>query len=372
MRKILTENLEEREVEIGAKLAMMRRWLGLMNAGAIRLRGSDWFSWATAGGSNVVLMASETGVAEVLVTPKEAYVLTNEIEADRLKHEEVQYGYQWSTVPWAHPERRELFVNDIANGGRILSDKPGMNEDFLPESCFVERLVLFESEQERYRIVGRLAAEAMSEVMQAAQPGWTEYELAGAGAEALWGRGLHPTLTLAAGEERLSKYRHPTPTMARLGAEGMLVFCARGFGLYANLTRFVRFQPASEQQSRLQTAIMVVEAAALQACRVGQPLSSVYHILDKIYRAQGFPDAIRAHHQGGITGYASRELMVMPEEEVLLQDGMALAFNPSLPGMKIEDTFLLQAGNLENLTFDPEWPSIMHAGRQRPLPLEVL
>ena len=49
---------------------------------------------------------------------------------------------------------------------------------------------------------------------------------------------------------------------------------------------------------------------------------------------------------------------------------MAIAFNPSLPGIKLEDTFLVGEDGLENLTFDPAWPAITHASRQRALPLE--
>src|SRR5512135_2837096 len=109
----------------------------------------------------------------------------------------------------------------------------------LPPELRDRRLLLSVGEQVRYREIGRRAAEAMSEVMHAARPTWTELELAGAGAEALWARGLHPALTLAAGEQRLPRYRHPTPSSARLGKEAMLVFCARGYGLYTNLTRFV-------------------------------------------------------------------------------------------------------------------------------------
>ena len=44
------------------------------------------------------------------------------------------------------------------------------------------RLVLGDAEQARYRDLGREAAEAMSEVLRAARPEWTEYQLAGAGA----------------------------------------------------------------------------------------------------------------------------------------------------------------------------------------------
>lgn len=81
------------------------------------------------------------------------------------------------------------------------------------------------------------------------------------------------------------------------------------------------------------------------------------------------PDAIRAHHQGGITGYQAREVIATAHTGIELKSGMALAFNPSLPGIKIEDTFLLDEGDLKNLTFDPGWPSALVQGRRRPLSL---
>jgi hypothetical protein len=71
--------------EVAGKLAMLRAALDLSGAGAIRLRGTDWFAWVTAGGSNAVLLAADTGVAEVLVTREEACVLTDEIEAARAR-----------------------------------------------------------------------------------------------------------------------------------------------------------------------------------------------------------------------------------------------------------------------------------------------
>jgi hypothetical protein len=50
---------------------------------------------------------------------------------------------------------------------------------------------------------------------------------------------------------------------------------------------------------------------------------------------------------------------------------MAFAFNPSFAGMKVEDTFLLGANGLENLTSDPDWPATTIQGRARPIWLEV-
>ncbi len=172
---------------------------------------------------------------------------------------------------------------------------------------------------------------------------------------------------LVAGEQRLPRYRHPTPSQAAVGQCAMLVFCARRNGLYANLTRFVSFGKASSRQHD----IMAVEAAALAACMPGQRLSAVYRALEDAYRRTGEPRAIRQHHQGGITGYLARELIAAPATSLPLACGMAVAFNPSFSGIKMEDTFLLEEGGLENLTCDPAWPAANVEGRLRPLWLEV-
>jgi hypothetical protein len=360
--------MQERSTEIQNKLGIMRDCLRQSGAAMLRLRGTDWFAWATAGGSNTVLLAAETGVAEIAVTASHAYVLTDEIEAQRLQDEEVPTGYEWQVSPWADASVRALFASELAAGGRVLSDRPAVGEQALPADFIRQRYCLMDSEIGRYREIGLLAAQAMTEVMSAARPGWTEFELAGAGAEALWARGLHPTLTLVANERRLPLYRHATPTRERLGKRAMLVFCARGYGLYANLTRFVHFTGAAPQPTF--RALLEIEAAGLDACRPGTPLSDIYATLDAAYRRHGFADGIRRHHQGGICGYLSREIVATPATAEPLAARMAIAFNPSLPGIKLEDTFLIGDNGLENLTFDAAWPAVTQDGRQRALPLE--
>lgn len=369
--------------EIAHKLERMRNALHETGAAGIRLRGTDWFSWATAGATHTVLLAAETGVAEVLVTHSGAWILTNEIEAQRLKDEELPDradlvgGYELFTYPWINAKSQESFIEEVTHRGMILSDKPTgstsdrSNEIPLPASLIDHKRSMLPAELERYRQVGRLASEAMTEVLSQAQPNWTEYQLAGAGAKALWARGLHPALTLAAGERRLPLYRHPIPTEEPIGRIAMLVFCARGYGLYANLTRFVCFDSLSGEEANLHQQVRQVEAAALNACQIGTPLKEVYGAIAQSYKQQGYYQAIREHHQGGTTGYLSREVIATPTTTDRLNANMTMAWNPSLVGAKVEDTFvLLEDGSLENLTFDPNWQSAEIEGRLRPLPLE--
>jgi len=366
--------------EVAYKLARMRDALSETGAAAIRLRGTDWFAWATAGGSSTVLLAAETGVAEVLVTPQDAWILTDEIEAQRLVDEQLPADFQLQVNPWAEFSKREAFVREVAGDGKILSDRVALPEGTrvalpeaaLPPSLLHHKRVLLPSEIDRYRQIGRLASEAMTEALSQAQPSWTEYELAGAGAAALWSRGLHPALTLVAGERRLPLYRHPLPTQVTIGRVAMMVFCARSQGLYANLTRFVHFGSLPSEQAKLHQQVREVEAVALNQSQPDLALNAVYGSIAQAYEQHGYPQAIQEHHQGGTTGYLAREVVANPTTADPLAAGMAIAWNPSLPGAKIEDTFVIQAdGKLENLTFDPNWPSVNVDGRDRPIPLEL-
>ncbi|RZA12542.1 MAG: peptidase M24, partial [Proteobacteria bacterium] len=93
--------------EIESKLATVRRVLKNHNLAGLRLRGTDWFAWATGGGSNVVLLTTDTGVAEVLITLDDAFIITDNIEAERLQLEELSSDYKLWQMPWYTPEKKE-------------------------------------------------------------------------------------------------------------------------------------------------------------------------------------------------------------------------------------------------------------------------
>lgn len=355
--------------EVSIKLQLIRQSLAQTDAQAVHLSGTDWFAWVTAGADNSVLLTAETGVAEVLVTLEEAWIITSAIEAQRLKDEELPANFQLHVTSWADTNAPRKFICNVTGDGKILSDRPIANlEGSLPASLIQQKRIMLPSELERYRQVGRKASEAMTEVLKAAEPTWTEYQLAGAGAEALWSRGLHPALTLVAGERRLPLYRHPIPTGEQIGRMAMMVFCARGYGLYANLTRFVSFGTLSDESSKLHHQVQEIETVALELSKPGVALKEVYQGLLTTYKQKGFANAIYEHHQGGSTGYLAREVVANPCTSDALANNMVVAWNPSLAGAKIEDTFVIQEdGNLENLTFDANFPSINVQGRLRPI-----
>jgi hypothetical protein len=192
-----------RQAEVAAKLALLREALAQAadvagaapGSGAVRLRGADWFAWVTAGGDCAVNQGADYGVAEVLVTRDEACILTDAAEAERLRSEQLPDGFTFHNAPWAEPELHHTYALGAAGGGPVLSDRPhgGIGGELpLPASLRLRRTVLGPAEQARYRLLGRASAEAIAEALRAARPDWTETDLAAAGAQALWRRGIVP------------------------------------------------------------------------------------------------------------------------------------------------------------------------------------
>jgi Xaa-Pro aminopeptidase len=364
---VTSDPLAVRGAEAAAKLALLREALAQSGAGAVRLRGEDWFAWATAGGQVLAQSGCETGVAELLVSADEACVLTDEVEAERLRHEEVPPGFTFHIAPWTEPELHETYTLGAAGGRPVLSDRLHNGDQPLPPSLKLRRMVLGLEEQERYRALGRAAAEAIGEALRAARPDWTEFQLAGEGARALLRRGIQPALMLAAGERRSAQWRRPTSSHEPLGARATLTCCARRHGLVARLSRSASFGPAPAAQDEL----LRLESTGLDAVRPGQSLAAVYHAFDAAYRHANRPDANRERRLGGIAGYQACELAASPSTATGLETGMAFAFNPGFEGIGIEDSFLLGDAGLENLTLDQQWPAANIGGRVRPLWLEL-
>ncbi len=195
----------------------------------------------------------------------------------------------------------------------------------------------------------------------------TEAELAASASEQMISSGIWPVVILVGGEERLPRYRHPMPRDgAALGGRAMLVLCARRYGLIANLTRFVYFREPTAEERRLTDAVGRVEAAAFDATRTGSTLGAAYGAIAAAYAAEGFAGADRDHHQGGTCGYRTREEVATVTSTTEIYDRSAFAWNPSLPGAKIEDTVVVSGDGLEILTSDPGWPVVQYGGRPRP------
>jgi Xaa-Pro aminopeptidase len=237
------------------------------------------------------------------------------------------------------------------------------------------RYALLPGEIARFRELGQLCAAAMDEAIRRVRPGMTEFEIAGLLANATFARGALPIVNLIATDERIFRYRHPLPTGKKLVRYAMLVLCGRQYGLVASVTRLVHLGPLPAEVRRKAEACARVDATFITRTRPGARLGAVFHAAMDAYVAGGYPDEWQMHHQGGPASYAPRDYLATPASAEIVAENQVYAWNPSIAGVKSEDTILIGSVRNEVLTSIAGWPTYeveMDGGHvYRPSILEV-
>jgi Xaa-Pro dipeptidase len=343
--------------ELNAKHEKLVAWLHENKLAGVLIRRNENVAWVTGGAVELrVLTPSETGVASLLVTADgKRYYFTSENEAPRLHDEEFgALDFEPVLFPW-YGDDTAAAAAKLA-GGPLGSDTPISGAT--PVNFSSLRASLSETEIARYRWLGAQTADATVESLQEVEPGLSEYDLEALTAANLLRRGILPSVYLYAVDERIYKYKHAVARGARLKKYGMLNLCSRKWGLAISITRFVHFGALpAELDARFKSAAQV-NAALLDASRVGATSAELFRVAQAAYAAEGFPGEERFHHQGGATGYGEREWVATPEGKETVVNNQAFAWNPSIRGGKAEDTVLLRDGKIEWLTATPTLPVI--------------
>jgi Xaa-Pro aminopeptidase len=345
------------ETELNIKLWRIHNLLEQFGLDALLLRQTSNFSWATCGADSHINTAESFGNASLLITPTSRYVLTNNIEAPRLTQEEklVERGWEFQVSPWFNGKDR---ISELANGMKLGADTYFPNALDLSDEIAQLRFQLTDEEGKRFSALGKSCADGMQQAIHAVRPGMTEYEIAGVLSQAVESRGVQAIVNLIATDERIFSYRHPIPTSKQLQRYAMLILCGRKWGLICSLTRLVHFGKLPDEVRDKGELIARIDAKMIAATRPNNTLGNVFHIAQSAYRSAGFPNEWQSHHQGGSAGYAPREVTATPlsTEPILL--GQAFAWNPSITGVKSEDTILVGEHTNEILTEMRDWPTI--------------
>ena len=351
------DDLAARRAEVAAKLEQVRALLSRRGVDALHLTSVANIGWLTAGAATAVDPTLETASFSLLVTRERSNVLTDPIEEPRLRDEERLNALGLGLViePWY---ARGHTLRLLTARRRLASDIPRDDAVNLNGDLVALRSQLCADEQARLRAGARLAASAMDEVARAVQPGMTELEAAALLEAASRRRGGAATVTLVGSDERIVRYRHPLPTTKRIERQVMLVLCLRSRGLISALTRTVYFGEPPDALRQLAAAVARVDAQVIAATRPGRTLGELFETLRAAYAREGQPEAIEEHHQGGTIAYLGRETFARPGSLARVALGQAFAWNPSLRGVKSEDTLVLTEAGPEIITAIDGWPTL--------------
>jgi Xaa-Pro dipeptidase len=345
--------------EIKEKERRVREFLRSKNLKALLLKRQANFSWMTCGGLNLVGIATEVGATTLLITENSKFVISNNIEAPRMIHEEglEKQGFIVKTFPW-HEDQEVSIVKEIVEEGPLGSDVPFPNAIGLPEEVAKLRYSLTSEEQKRYRWLGKKVSLALEKTMMKAKKGEKESAVVGRLCKELWKDRIDPITLMSAADDRVSNFRHPIPTEKRVEKYLMVSVNARKWGLIVSLTRFVHFGELPEELRRKYEANVFVDCTMMAHSRPGIPVKEVLQKGIDAYKEKEFPEEWKFHHQGGSIGYTGRDYRVSFNTPDIIQENQAFTWNPSITGTKSEDTILATSKGPQMITHPILYPTL--------------
>lgn len=345
--------------------AHLKAFLHSQGLGALVITRHANFAWLT-GGRAFIGTGAESGAAQVLVTPERMLVVTSNIEAGRLQAEELPEGWGVHSYNWWEDGQPARLIQSLAGGGALGADGPFPGARDVEGALAPLRWTLTTEQQRLARTLGQETGQALEAVARSFAPGETEHQVAARIGAALIARGIDPVVRLVAADQRTRQWRHPLPTGARVERYAMLVVCGQRQGLVMSATRLVHFGPVPDDLLQRSLACARVDAAFIRATRPGATAASVFAAAQAAYAAAGYPDEWQHHHQGGLIAYAAREYRATPTNQQPIARGQLFAWNPTIAGVKSEDSVLLGEEGPEVLTATGDWPQHHVDGLERP------
>lgn len=329
---------------MASRIDALREIIDRKRAAAMVLSGRRDFAWLTLGGRSHVLLTTETGVASIVVTRRDAVVLTSVNEYDRLADEELA-GLPFRVVglPWWDDDAARREQRTLAGDGSILTVGDVADE------LEALRTALSPMEHDRMRLLAQSVNATMAAALEAVESGEREERLAGQIGERLAAEGARLPVILVAADERISRYRHPIPTDTPIRRRVMVVVVAERWGLHVAATQFRELEQPTAEIERRAAAIADVVARMRDATRPGRTLGDVLAAARAAYADNDMAQEWTLHHQGGSIGYAARERIAKPDDSTPIRPGMAFAWNPSAAGYKAEETLLLDANGAQQV-----------------------
>lgn len=338
--------------------------LAAENLGGVLLGAQHNFAWATGGKSNAINASIEPGACFLLVRRDgKKFVLANNIEMPRILSEEIsEADFEPVEFSWEDEKASGDFV--VKQAAALLENNSNLASDlyFTGDARPVENLIarcrfeLTNAEIERYRNLGKDAGEAIGNLFENLNPGETETEIARKAKAALAAHGIDSVVTLVGADERIAKFRHPTPTANVWKKVVLVAVCAKREGLIASLSRVACVGEIPAELRRRTAATAFVFARLAAATKTGANGAQLYRIAAEAYAEKDFAGEINRHHQGGAAGYKSREWVAHPKNAETVQKNQAFAWNPTVAGAKTEETFITSDGATEIITASPNFP----------------
>jgi Xaa-Pro dipeptidase len=342
--------------EVELKLTRIRNYLERSGFTGLVLARKDNFSWLSCGGNNRVVVPSDEGVGAFVITKDKFFLVAQVMDGQRLLDEELT-GLELEYVPlhWYEVTRVEKAI-ELA-GSVPASDVPVKGAKIILSDIYALHYPLTENEIAKLRWLGKKVDEILALIASLISPGMIDYEVEALLLAQFASKNIQCDVLLVGTDERISKYRHPSPSGAKLGNYVLLHPVARFEGLHSNVTRSVYFgDRLPEGIKRPYRAVMDIEAACIASCVPGERWCDILDKQKYMLTQRGYPEEWRNHFPGGRTGYSVCEADFSLNSNKCIVENEAYDWFITVKGAKVEELSINTGGRREVLSAAGFWP----------------
>ena len=346
-----------RRADVDEKHRRLIAFLQALGYDGVVLTRADSIAWFTAGGDVAQDLASEMGSVAVFINRNTRAVLADNVQSARIFEEELAgLGFQLKERPWHQDPTR--VIAELTHHKQVACD--GHLPGLVCESDKLKSLrrPMTSLERSTLRTLGRTLTLAVEATCRNFMPGETEADVAGHLSHRLIREGVVPVELRVSSDDRLSRYRQPTFKAAEICRRATITATGRRHGLCASVTRTVSFGRVDERFRNCHTIASMVDATCIYFSRPGELVSEVFRRARRIFEKFDHPHEWTLDYQGSVIGYAPREIPLMPDHSMPLQDGSALCWSPSVMAARSGDTVVIDGRGFEVVTEAQNWPKI--------------
>jgi Xaa-Pro dipeptidase len=352
--------VKRRREDIEIKHQRIREFLDRTDQDAVVLGRADSVSWFTSGGDLGQGCGSEFSSILLFINRNSRAVITDNVQSSRVFEEELAgLGFQLKERPWFDDPFR--IVAELCHNKKIAADISSngctpWRRDFDPLGALRRQLTSLE--RQRLRELGRTLTLAVEATCRNFDRGEREADVAGHLAHRLLREGVVPVNLRIASDDRLGRYRQPTFKADPINRRATIMVTGRRHGLCASLTRTVAFGAVDAEFRAHHALATMVDASCIYFSRPNEPVSEVFRRSRRIYEKFNAPHEWTLDYQGACIGYSPRDVLLVPDSNIVFAPDMAVCWSPSVGSARSEDTVVVDSRGFEVVTAAQHWPQI--------------
>lgn len=304
-----------------------------------------------------MVQTCEQGVCYLLIFQDRITVVAYTMDLDRICEEELT-GIEAERVRknWYEGSLEET-VSSLLKDRTAVSDSPIPGANYDLKAVRGLHYPLFPEEMKRMESLGRDSEKIIAYAASVVKPGMTEEEAARIFRREYAEAGIGIDVLLIGSDDRISKYRHPVPSVKRIERTVLLHTAVNRQGLHANVSRMLHFGGSLPRTLRKKyDAVNAVQAATLSRVKPGVKFPDILAVQKAAYLEFGFAAEWKNHFQGGITGYLLADVSLSLDPAAAVSVNQGFDWFITVTGVKVEELTLLNKKGVTVASAAGAWP----------------